>query len=345
MRLSFRQLSLLWQSLWRHQPSGRGDRAAGRSKSGSQVLTDATRSGAAPAAGRRGRGPGEYRGDGPGIGRAGSDGQGTGQDGASGSVPGGGQPGDRSGQINVEPGSRAAAGLKIPRHLAVIMDGNGRWARQRGLPRSAGHRAGAENLKALCRMCGNRGIAYLTVYAFSTENWSRPDDEVRALMALFGEFFRRYDAELAAEGIRLRFSGDIPALPADIQAIIAEGEANSLQRNRMQLIVAFNYGGRHELVQACQKLARSVQAGEMSPDEIDESAISRSLYLPDVPDPDLIIRPSGEQRLSNFLLWQCAYAEFWFSDVLWPDFSDEHLEQALRAYTDRDRRFGGVQLQ
>ena len=233
-------------------------------------------------------------------------------------------------------------GLRIPRHLAVIMDGNGRWAKNRGLPRQAGHRAGAENLKALCRMCGNRGIQYLTVYAFSTENWTRPDDEVHALMNLFGEFFRRYDAELAAEGIRLRFTGDIEALPADIRAIIDEGEANSLNRDKMQLIVAFNYGGRREIVQACQKLAQSVQAGQLDPADIDEAAIARSLYLPDVPDPDLIIRPSGEMRLSNFLLWQCAYAEFWFADVLWPDFSDEHLDAALRAYTDRNRRFGGV---
>jgi len=236
----------------------------------------------------------------------------------------------------------ADGSLRIPRHLAVIMDGNGRWAQNRGLPRQAGHRAGAENLKALCRMCGQRGIEYLTVYAFSTENWNRPDDEVHALMNLFVEFFRRYDAELAAEGIRLRFSGDLKVLPENIQAIIAEGEANSVNRDKMQLIVAFNYGGRREIVQACQKLAEEVRRGELAPDAIDEAAINRSLYLPDVPDPDLIIRPSGEMRLSNFLLWECAYAEFWYADVLWPDFSDDHLEQALLAYTDRNRRFGGV---
>lgn len=253
----------------------------------------------------------------------------------------------RLGQFRRSPGRSpaqppTAIDLKIPRHLAVIMDGNGRWANQRGLPRQAGHRAGAENLKALCRMCGRRGIQYLTVYAFSTENWNRPDDEVHALMNLFGEFFRRYDAELAAEGIRLRFAGDIPALPPDIQAIVAEGEANSLHRDRMQLIVAFNYGGRHEIVQACQKLAVEVQQGRLQPADISDADLAGAMYLPDVPDPDLIIRPSGELRLSNFLLWQCAYAELWFSDVLWPDFSELHLEQALQAYTDRDRRFGGV---
>ncbi len=243
-----------------------------------------------------------------------------------------------------DPGSPGSAGteLKIPAHLAVIMDGNGRWARQRGLPRQAGHRAGAENLKALCRMCGRRGIRYLTVYAFSTENWSRPDDEVHALMDLFVEFFRRYDPELAAEGIRVRFSGDLAALPDHIQAIIAENEANSAGRDKMQLIVAINYGGRREIVQACRQLAQKVADSQMAVGDIDETSIQQTLYLPDVPDPDLIIRPSGEMRLSNFLLWQCAYAEFWFSDVLWPDFSEEHLNQALTAYTERDRRFGGV---
>ncbi len=235
--------------------------------------------------------------------------------------------------------------LKIPRHLAVIMDGNGRWARQRGLPRQAGHRAGAENLKALCRMCGRRGIEYLTVYAFSTENWSRPDDEVHALMNLFVEFFRKYDAELAAEGIRVRFSGDLAALPQHIQAIIAENEAHSEGRDKMQLIVAINYGGRREILQACRKLAALAASGAMDPAQIEETDIQQALYLPDVPDPDLIIRPSGEMRLSNFLLWQCAYAEFWYSDVLWPDFAETHLEQALLAFTERDRRFGGVKPQ
>lgn len=241
-----------------------------------------------------------------------------------------------------EAGHPIELSLKIPQHLAVIMDGNGRWAGQRGLPRQAGHRAGSENLKNLCRMCGRRGIKYLTVYAFSTENWNRPQAEVHALMDLFVEFFRRYDTELAQEGIRLRFSGDLAALPENMQAIIREGEANSLQRNKMQLIIALNYGGRRELVQVCQKIATQVAAGQLLPAAIDEATLHAALYLPDVPDPDLIIRPSGEQRLSNFLLWESAYSEFWFSDVLWPDFSDQHLDQALRAFTERDRRFGGI---
>lgn len=227
-------------------------------------------------------------------------------------------------------------------HLAVFMDGNGRWASRRGLPRTAGHRAGAENLKNLCRMCGARGIRYVTVYAFSTENWTRPNDEVNALMDLFIEFFQRYDRELAAEGIRLRFTGDIPALPERIRAIIIKAEAESAARDRMQLVVAFNYGGRREIVQACQHLAGEVAAGKLTVSEIDEAVFAGALYLPDVPDPDLVIRPSGEQRLSNFLIWQSAYAEFWYSDVLWPDFREEHLDQAIADYRRRDRRYGGI---
>lgn len=233
-------------------------------------------------------------------------------------------------------------GLKIPEHLAVIMDGNGRWAKRRGLPRQAGHRAGAENLENVCKLCCQYGIKYLTVYAFSTENWSRPADEVNTLMELFVEFIRRFDIKMAAEGIRLRFSGDIAALPEHLQGIIAKSEADSRDRDRLQLIIAINYGGRRELVQACQKLANEVREGRLDPADIDETSINSALYLPDVPDPDLLIRPSGEQRLSNFLIWESAYAEFWFSDVLWPDFSDQHLHAALEAYTARDRRFGGI---
>lgn len=235
-----------------------------------------------------------------------------------------------------------AAGLKIPAHLAVIMDGNGRWATRRGLPRSAGHRAGAENLENVCRLCCQYGIKYLTVYAFSTENWSRPADEVTTLMDLFVEFIRIFDVKLAREGIRLRFTGDIAALPPGMREIIAQAEAGSLERQNLQLIIAINYGGRRELAQACQKLAREVHDGVREPDSIDESAVQSALYLPDVPDPDLLIRPSGELRLSNFLTWQSAYSELWFSDVLWPDFSDEHMLAALQAYTARDRRFGGI---
>jgi undecaprenyl diphosphate synthase len=235
--------------------------------------------------------------------------------------------------------------LKIPLHLAVIMDGNGRWAKKRNLPRSAGHRAGAENLKELCRNCGYYGIRYVTVYAFSTENWSRPDDEVHALMDLFVEFFDRYDPELEKEGIRVRFSGDIPALPERIQEVVRRAEKNSENRKRMDLIIAMNYGGRREIADACRKIASEVERGLLKATDIKEETISANLYLPDVPDPDLLVRPSGELRLSNFLLWETAYSEFWFSDILWPDFGFDELTEAIRVYTSRDRRFGGVKEQ
>lgn len=232
--------------------------------------------------------------------------------------------------------------LKIPVHLGVFMDGNGRWAARRGLPRSAGHRAGAENLRNLCVWCGGLGISYLTVYAFSTENWSRPDDEVKTLMDLFIEFFERFDPELEREGIRVRFSGDIPALPERIRQVVERGESNSLHRNRMQLIVAFNYGGRREVTHAVRAIVDGVAAGTIKPGDIDEHTLSEHMYLPDVPDPDLIIRPSGELRMSNFLLWESAYSELWFDNVLWPNFNRNDLLRAIQSYTARDRRYGKV---
>lgn len=232
--------------------------------------------------------------------------------------------------------------LKIPVHLGVIMDGNGRWAQKRHLPRSAGHRAGAENLKEMCRFCGYYGVRYLTVYAFSTENWSRPQDEVHALMELFVEFFDRYDPELEKEGIRVRFSGDIDNLPEDIRAVCAKAEKNSIGRTRMDLIIAINYGGRREIMHACQKIAQEVLDGKILPKDITEDTISGKMYISDIPDPDLVIRPSGEQRMSNFLVWEAAYAEFWVSDTLWPDFGFDDLTEAFRAFAGRDRRFGGL---
>lgn len=233
-------------------------------------------------------------------------------------------------------------GIKVPVSLGVIMDGNGRWAKKRLLPRSAGHRAGAENLKELCRNCGNYGVKYLTVYAFSTENWSRPEDEVHQLMELFVEFFAKYDPELEEEGIRVRFTGDIASLPEYIQKVCKEGEERSMHRSKMQLIVAFNYGGRRELENATRLIATKVKNGEINPEDITEKMISDHMYLPDVPDPELIIRPSGEMRLSNFLLWESAYSELWVSETLWPDFGYDELTQAFRDYANRDRRFGGL---
>ena len=232
--------------------------------------------------------------------------------------------------------------LKVPVSLGVIMDGNGRWATKRHLQRSAGHRAGAENLKELCRNCGRYGVKYLTVYAFSTENWARPKDEVEKLMKLFVEFVDRYDPELKDEGVRMRFTGDIAALPEKVKEVIKIEEERSKDRQKMQLIIAFNYGGRREIVNSCQKIAEQIKAGTLEPSDITEQMISDNLYLPDVPDPELIIRPSGELRISNFLLWECAYSEFWVSDVLWPDFGYEELTQAFRDYALRDRRFGGL---
>lgn len=232
--------------------------------------------------------------------------------------------------------------LKIPVHLGVIMDGNGRWAQNRHLPRSAGHRAGAENLKELCRNCGYFGVRYLTVYAFSTENWSRPEDEVHALMELFVEFFERYDPELEKEGIRVRFSGDIESLPDNIRTVCAKAEKNSMNRNRMDLIIAMNYGGRREIMHACQKIAQEVLDGKILPKDISEDLLAGHMYIPDIPDPELVIRPSGEQRMSNFLVWEAAYTEFWFSNTLWPDFGFDDLKAAFREYTGRDRRFGGL---
>ena len=237
---------------------------------------------------------------------------------------------------------RMETDLKIPLHLGVIMDGNGRWAEERHLPRSAGHRAGAENLKELCRNCGYYGVRYLTVYAFSTENWSRPEDEVHALMELFVEFFERYDPELEKEGIRVRFSGEISGLPQDIQDVCERAEKNSMHRKRMDLIIAMNYGGRREITQACREISQKVLDGVLSPGDISETTLAEHMYLPDVPDPDLIIRPSGEMRLSNFLVWEAAYAELWVSDTLWPDFGFDELTEAFSAFSSRDRRFGGL---
>jgi undecaprenyl diphosphate synthase len=232
--------------------------------------------------------------------------------------------------------------LRVPEHLAVIMDGNGRWAKRRGLPRGAGHKAGAEKLRSMTEWCGNKGVRYLTVYAFSTENWSRPTEEVSTLMSLLIEFLEKYDPEMARQGVRLRVLGDMQSLPSDIRDALEHAIERSRSRTRMQLIIAFNYGGRREIVHAARMLARSVAEGTMRSEDIDEQSISNHLYLPDVPDPDMIIRPSGELRLSNFLLWESAYAELWFSDVLWPDFSEQDLEQAITDYNRRDRRYGGV---
>lgn len=231
---------------------------------------------------------------------------------------------------------------KLPVHLGIIMDGNGRWAKQRGLPRSAGHAAGAYNFKEITRYCASIGIRYLTVYAFSTENWTRPAEEVSALMVLFRQYLDEALRDFRDDEIAVRFLGDTTAFPKKLQELIRETEELSAGRTGMQLNIAMNYGGRAELTHAFRTLARQVREGTLAPEDITEDMISSALYTAGQPDPDLIIRPSGEHRTSNFLLWQSAYAEYVIMDILWPDFRPEDLNAALWEYANRSRRFGGV---
>lgn len=229
----------------------------------------------------------------------------------------------------------------LPRHIAIIMDGNGRWAKKRGLPRTAGHSAGSKTFKDIARYANKIGIKYLTVYAFSTENWKRPKDEVDNIMNILREYLK--DAKnFKDENISMQFIGNIDVLPDDLKELISNCEEESKDATGMHLNIALNYGGRDELVHAVQGIAREVAEGRVECSEITEQLISERLYTKGQPDPDFIIRPSGEFRLSNYLIWQSAYAEFWFSDVLWPDFSPRHLEKAIDDYNLRNRRFGGV---
>ena len=229
----------------------------------------------------------------------------------------------------------------LPAHIGIIMDGNGRWASKRGLPRNVGHRQGADTFGKIARHCREIGIRYLTVYAFSTENWKRPPDEIDALMDLF----RRYLTETfqhKKENARIRFLGDRTPLSEDIRKMMDEVETASATNTAINLNIALNYGGRDEIVHAVRQLARRCVAGEISPEEIDEQVVSDQLYTAGQPDPDLIIRPSGEKRTSNFLPWQSAYAELVFMDILWPDFTPDDLDQAILEYLGRSRRFGGL---
>lgn len=229
----------------------------------------------------------------------------------------------------------------LPRHVGIIMDGNGRWAKKRGLSRSAGHRAGAQNLKTITEYAGEMGIRYITAYAFSTENWKRPKEEVDALMSLLLDYLRDKD-QLAGKNVTIRVIGDRSALSDEINREIDVIEDYTKDRDGMVLYLAINYGGRQELVHAAQKLAQAAADGKIEAEKITEQMISEQIYTPDAPDADLIIRPSGELRLSNFLLWQSAYSEFWFSDINWPDFTTKDFAQAILDYQNRNRRFGGV---
>ena len=229
-----------------------------------------------------------------------------------------------------------------PAHVAIIMDGNGRWAAARGLPRFEGHRRGMEALRRAVRAAPELGVRYLTVFSFSAENWSRPAAEVQFLMGLLKRFVRNDLAELHDAGVRVRVVGAREGVDADIVRLLDEAEALTRANARLDLIVAFNYGARQELVEAARALARDVAAGRLAPDAIDADALQARLWTVDIPDPDLIIRTSGEQRLSNFLLWQAAYAEFVFLPSHWPDFDRAAFEAAIADYRGRERRFGGL---
>lgn len=228
---------------------------------------------------------------------------------------------------------------RVPRHVAIIMDGNGRWAQKRGLPRTAGHKAGIEAIRNVIESCSELGVGYLTLYAFSTENWKRPAQEVSALMELLVYYLRNEIDALHKNKVRIRFIGEIEALPEKAVREIQKALAKTAENEGLTVAIAINYGGRQELVRAIRKLAEAY--GE-NPDSIDARTVEAFLDTAGMPDPDLVIRPSGELRISNFLLWQMAYSELWFSDVLWPDFRREHLLKAFDSFAERDRRYGGL---
>ena len=228
----------------------------------------------------------------------------------------------------------------VPRHVAVILDGNGRWAMQRGRPRLFGHRAGADSLRAILRACRDHGVEYLTVYAFSTENWVRPEDEVSGLMSLLKTFLKKDEHELHENQVRLRVTGRLQDLPKAVRNELERVMEATKNYEKGHLILALSYGGRAEIVDAVRAIAADVRAGRLAPEAIDEKAIAARLYLPDVPDPDLMIRTSGELRLSNFLLWELSYSEFYFTETLWPDFREADFAKALEEYARRQRRYG-----
>ncbi len=237
---------------------------------------------------------------------------------------------------------KSASPARVPRHVAIIMDGNGRWARKRRLLRVAGHRAGAEAVRAAVAGCAKRGVEYLTVYAFSVENWKRPKAEVQTLMRLLGKFLRDTTAELVERNVQLQTIGRTEDLPAAVQRDLEAAMHATRKNTGLVLVLALSYGGRAELVDAMQKIAQEVKAGRLSPTGINERTIAEHLYTRGIPDPDLLIRTSGEMRLSNFLLWQLSYTELYITSVLWPDFREEHLAEALAEYASRQRRFGGL---
>ncbi len=240
----------------------------------------------------------------------------------------------------MEPAASQAMPLPVPAHVAIIMDGNGRWAKARGLPRTAGHKRGAEAVRRTVECARELGISYLTLYAFSAENWKRPSTEVTDLMGLLRLYLRNEVRNLHKNGIRLKVVGDRSRLGADIVALIADSEALTAANSALTLTLALSYGGRQEITEAARRIAREVAEGRLTPEQVDEDAMAARLFTTGMPDPDLVIRTSGEKRISNFLLWQSAYAELVFLDVLWPDFGRGELEAAIRDFHGRERRYG-----
>lgn len=232
---------------------------------------------------------------------------------------------------------KTAENRLIPEHIAIIMDGNGRWAKKRGLPRNVGHAAGSKTYKTIARYCNKIGVKHLTAYAFSTENWKRPPEEVEGIMNILRDYLKD-SKNYVKENIMLKFIGDRDALPQDIRDLMAQAEYDSRNATGLKCYLAINYGGRDEIVHAVKEIVKK----GIKPEDITEKTISENLYTSSYPDPDIIIRPSGEMRLSNYLIWQSAYSEFWFSDVLWPDFSPKDIDRAIDDYNKRNRRFGGI---
>lgn len=229
---------------------------------------------------------------------------------------------------------------KIPQHVAIIMDGNGRWAKKRGMPRSVGHKKGAETVKEITRAAGEIGVKYLTLYAFSTENWNRSEEEVATLMDLLREYLKSDLKEIQENGVKIVFIGERQMLDADIVENMRKLEADTAGNDKMTLCIALSYGSRQEIVNAARKIAALAKRGDIQPEDVDSKMFSDMLYTKDIPDPDMLIRTSGEQRVSNYLLWQLAYTEFFFTDVLWPDFSRKHLEDIIAEFNSRERRYG-----
>jgi undecaprenyl diphosphate synthase len=231
---------------------------------------------------------------------------------------------------------------EIPKHIAIIMDGNGRWASEKKRPRTWGHKVGVETIREIVKVCSNLGVKYLTLYAFSTENWKRPPEEVNTLMKLLVEYLKKELAELNSQGVVVNHIGDISKFPSICQEELNNAYNNTKSNKGLVLNLALNYGGRDELIYAIKNMYKEVEMGNLDIESINENTVSKYLYTKGIPDPDFIIRTAGEQRLSNFLLWQCAYSEFWYTDVKWPDFNKELLVKAIQDYQNRDRRFGGI---